>query len=52
MKRFKFEMSGSYIFYSGYTMGCAIKAFIQHRPEHIVYVTAITEEPFKDYELP
>lgn len=52
MKRFKFEMGGSYVFYHGNTLGEAIEAFIKHRASRMKEVLTITEEPIKDWELP
>ena len=52
MKRYKFELGGSYVFYFGTTLGEAIADFMTHRPERVNEITSITEEPVKDYEKP
>ena len=50
MRRYKFELGGSYIFYFGDSLGAAIAEFIKHRPYRVAEITSITEEPLKDYE--
>lgn len=52
MKRFKFELGSSYVYYFGTTMGDAIEAFLKHRPNRLSDITAIIEEPIKDHERP
>lgn len=52
MRRYKFEMDGSYVFYFGDTLGEAIKEFIKHRPERLHQITKVAEEPLKDCEKP
>ncbi len=52
MKRFKFELGGSYIYYTGDNLGKAIKAFIEHRPNRVEEIEEITEEPLKAWEYP
>ena len=44
MKRFKFEMGGMYVFYSGNNLGQAIQEFIRHRPNYVDMIESITEE--------
>lgn len=52
MKRFKFEMGGMFMYYHGKNLGEAIKSFIAQRPNYIELIETITEEPYKDHELP
>ncbi len=52
MKRFKFQMGGSYIYYFGYTMGEAIQHFMVHRANRVSEITSIIEEPLREYEKP
>lgn len=50
MRRYKFELGGSYVFYFGDNLGAAIEAFINHRPSRVAEITSITEELLKDHE--
>lgn len=50
MRRYKFELSGSYVYYFGDTLGMAIQEFIAHRANRVAEITAITEDPLKDHE--
>lgn len=52
MRRWKFVLGGSYIYYFGDTLGHAIEAFIDHRPRRVCEITEIVEEPVKEYERP
>jgi hypothetical protein len=52
MKRFRFEMGGSFLFHFGDTIGEAIASFLVYRPQRLKEITAIIEEPIKDYERP
>jgi hypothetical protein len=52
MKRYKFDLGGSYVLYAGVTLGAAIAAFMRHWPSRIEEVISITELPIQDYEMP
>jgi hypothetical protein len=50
VRRFKFELGGSYIYFFGDNLGGAIAAFIAHRANRVAEIMSITEEPLKEYE--
>ncbi len=50
MRRYKFELGGSYVYYFGDNLGAAIAEFIKHRASRVAEIREITEEPLKDYE--
>lgn len=50
MKRYKFELGGSYTYYFGANLGQAIAEFVAHRPNQVREIETITEEPVKDGE--
>lgn len=52
MKRYKFDLGGSYVLYEGVNLGAAIAAFLKHRPERLEEIEAVTETPVKEYEKP
>lgn len=52
MKRYKFDLGGSYVLYWGDTMGEAIAVFLKHRANRVEEIVAITELPLKAHELP
>lgn len=52
MRRYKFDLGGSYIYFFGENMGDAIASFVAARPNRTKHITAITEEPLQDYERP
>ncbi len=52
MKRFKFEFGGMFMFYFGENIGEAIAKMIKDRPNCLKDLTAITEYPIMDDELP
>lgn len=52
MKRFKFEMGGSYTFFTGENLGKAIEDFTRMYPKKVKYIETITEAPIQEYEKP
>jgi Flp pilus assembly secretin CpaC len=52
MKRYKFEMGGSYIYFFGNSLGEAIVAFMKQRANRVAEIESITEEPIRDFEKP